>query len=132
MAIKTPGNASSGAHMHLSNSSSAPLSFGQYLKQEAVLEVMGDGMHSIRLLVDELDYKTASAAGGTAHMVSAKLSSGEMNRLMGGGAEMVQFMRDQMDNYEDAFSKDFTAGFRTAIEVLMGKQTLEDLLPEDY
>lgn len=123
-----------GAHLHTGNAThiGSPNPFKElYGPHDTEIVISSASSFPIRLQAESIAYDVASVAGAFGARLAVRLSAEEMIRLTGGGAETVQFMRDQIDVYDDEFSKDFVSGFKTAIEVLMGTKSLEDYLPED-
>jgi hypothetical protein len=43
-------------------------------------------------------------------------------------ADALQFAQDQIDNYDECVTEEFSKGYRAALEVLLGTKVLEEYL----
>ena len=121
----------SGAHLHSGSKTSLTNTLSSYLNppidKKLGVTIQSPGTPAINIVATDA---ILNQTPGVNPFLIIDLSNEEMNRLMGGGAELVQFTRDQIDNYEDDVSEEFAKGYRAALEVLMGDKVLEEYLGE--
>lgn len=117
--------------MHVSPTAPGGVGFnvGKYIKPNGDLKpmvyIVSEEMPTMQILPEEVNITTDAMVAPT---IQIKLGKHEINRLLGGGAEMVQFARDQISNYDEDLSADFVAGYKAALEVLLGHKVLEEYL----
>lgn len=88
----------------------------------------GATVSQIHLSPAEVEIEQKNSMGHLINTITVHLPPREMDRLLNGGAQAVDFLKDAVDNYEDDLSADFVKGVKAAMEILTGKKDLEDYL----